>query len=119
MKKQYKIPPKPMAPTAQDQARWEHSGLRHRLLTGVYEEDIYRELYRHLPADRVDNQGPADMSSNPFEQSPDSFSVLYHENPSVTNLNGNIEELVSREGLVTQAGFMAAATKNTANGSRS
>lgn len=107
MKKQYKIPPKPMAPTAQDQARWEHSGLRHRLLTGVYEEDIYRELYRHLPADRVDNQGPADMSSNPFEQVTRQLAVLYTEPPIVTHEDEqtDISSLVSRKGYVTRSGL--------------
>ena len=98
-------PIKPLAKTTEEQARWEHTGLRRRMILGLWEEDLEDELSRHLPADRREAWGPADLSSNPFEQITRQLSVLYHENPSVTNLNGNIEELVSREGLVTQAGL--------------
>ena len=43
------------------------------------------------------NRGGADLSSNPFEQITRQLSVLYHENPAVTNMNGDIEDLTSRE----------------------
>lgn len=98
-------PIKPLAENTEEQARWEHTGLRRRMILGLWEEDLEDELSRHLPADRREAWGPADLSSNPFEQITRQLSVLYHENPSVTNLNGNIEELVSREGLVTKAGL--------------
>ena len=98
-------PIKPLAENTEEQARWEHTGLRRRMILGLWEEDLEDELARHLPADRREAWGPADLSSNPFEQITRQLSVLYHENPSVTNLNGNIEELVSREGLVTKAGL--------------
>ena len=98
-------PIKPLAESTEEQARWEHTGLRRRMILGMFEEDLEDELARHLPADRREAWGPADLSSNPFEQITRQLSVLYHENPSVTNLNGNIEELVSREGLVTKAGL--------------
>jgi len=98
-------PIKPLAHSTEEQARWDHTGLRRRMILGLWEEDLEDELARHLPADRREAWGPADLSSNPFEQITRQLSVLYHENPSVTNLNGNIEELVSREGLVTKAGL--------------
>src|SRR6056300_998831 len=100
-----KIKIKPLAENTEEQARWEHTGLRRRMIIGAWEMDLEDELARHLPADRREAWGPADLSSNPFEQITRQLSVLYHENPSVTNLNGNIEDLVSREGLVTKAGL--------------
>tara|TARA_R100001443_G_scaffold42253_2_gene55573 strand:+ start:194 stop:1654 length:1461 start_codon:yes stop_codon:yes gene_type:complete len=99
------IPIKPFAPTDQDQQRWEHSSLRKRLIIGAWENDLEDELSRHLPADRREAWGPADLSSNPFEQITRQLSVLYHEVPSITNLNGDISDLTAREGLVTKAGL--------------
>jgi hypothetical protein len=96
---------KPLAETTEEQARWEHTSLRRRMIIGAWEMDLEDELARHLPADRREAWGPADLSSNPFEQITRQLSVLYHENPTVTNLNGNIEDLVSREGLVTKSGL--------------
>ena len=100
------IPIKPFAPTDQDQQRWEHSSLRKRLIIGAWENDLEDELSRHLPADRREAWGPADLSSNPFEQITRQLSVLYHEVPSITNLNGDISDLTAREGLVTKAGYL-------------
>ena len=98
-------PMKPLAMTNAEQARWEHTGLRRRMLLGAWEEDLEDELARDLPADRREAWGPSDLSSNPFEQITRQLAVLYSEVPQVTNMNGNIEALVSREGLVTQAGL--------------
>ena len=75
------------------------------MIIGAWEQDLEDELARHLPADRREAWGPADLSSNPFEQITRQLSVLYHEIPAVTNLNGDISDLVSREGLVTKADY--------------
>jgi hypothetical protein len=96
---------KPAAPTDIDQARWDHSALRKRLLVGAWLEDLERELAKHLPPDRREAWGPADLSSNPFEQITRQLSVLYSENPSVTNTQGDIQDLVGRNGLITLAGL--------------
>lgn len=98
-------PIKPLAPTNEDQTRWSHSGLRHRLISGNWEDDLEDELARHLPPDRRETWGAADMSSNPFEQITRQLSVLYHETPTVSNLNGDIDDLIAREGLVTKSGL--------------
>lgn len=102
---QYPIPVTPFAPTPECQNRWQHTALRRRLIIGAWEDDLEDELSRHLPADRRESWGPADLSSNPFEQITRQLSVLYHETPTVSNMNGNIEPLTSREGLVTKAGL--------------
>ena len=98
-------PMKPLAMTPSEQARWEHSGLRKRMILGAWENDLEEELGRHLPPDRREAWGPSDLSSNPFEQITRQLSVLYHETPTVTNMNGDVDVLVGREGLVTQAGL--------------
>jgi len=98
-------PMKPLAPNPGEQARWDHTGLRRRMILGAWEEDLEEELARHLPADRREAWGPSDMSSNPFEQITRQLSVLYHENPAITNMNGDIDAMVGREGLVTKAGL--------------
>lgn len=99
------IPLKPFASSPEEQERWNHTALRKRMILGSWEEDLENELARHLPADRREAWGPADLSSNPFEQITRQLSVLYHEIPAVTNLNGDISDLTSREGLVTKAGL--------------
>ena len=48
----YTIPQKPTAPTAEDERRREHSGLRRRLLEGTFEEDLEQEMLRHWSSDR-------------------------------------------------------------------
>lgn len=98
-------PLKPLAPNPDEQDRWSHTSLRKRMIIGAWEQDLEDELARHLPADRREAWGPADLSSNPFEQITRQLSVLYHEIPAVTNLNGDISDLTSREGLVTKAGL--------------
>lgn len=98
------IPSKPIAPTSADQSRWDHSSLRRRLIQGTWEQDLEDELYRHLPADRREAWGVADMSSNALEQVSRQLAMLYHENPIVTH-DEDISELVGREGYITKSGF--------------
>ena len=99
------LPVKPFAPTTTAQTRWDHSALRRRMIIGAWAEDLEGELQRHLPPDRREAWGPSDLSSNPFEQITRQLSVLYSEIPSVTNSQGNIEGLISRDGMATQAGL--------------
>ncbi len=98
------IPSKPIAPTSADQARWDHTSLRRRLIQGTWEQDLEDELYRHLPADRREAWGVADMSSNALEQVSRQLAMLYHENPIVTH-EQDISDLVSRDGYITKSGF--------------
>lgn len=98
-------PMKPMARTQEEQSRWEHTALRRRMILGAFEQDLEEELARHLPPDRRETWGPSDLSSNVFEQITRQLAVLYHETPAVTNMNGDIDSLVGREGLVTKSGL--------------
>jgi len=98
-------PMKPIAMSQGEQERWDHTSLRRRMILGAWEQDLEDELARHLPPDRREAWGPSDMSSNPFEQITSQLAVLYHEVPAVTNMNGDVDLLVGREGLVTKAGL--------------
>ena len=98
------VPPKPQAPSNTDERRWEHSALRRRLLTGLWEQDLENELLRHLPTDRREALGPSDMSSCAIEQVTRQLAMLYHSEPNVTG-DGDISALVGRDGYVTKAGF--------------
>ena len=98
-------PVKPTAQTESDQIRWDHSSLRKRLILGAWLDDLENELIRHLPADRREAWGPADLSSNPFEQIIRQLSVLYHENPAITHADSDTTELTGRNGLITKAGL--------------
>ena len=98
------IPSKPVAPTSACQARWDHTALRRRLIQGTWEEDLEDELFRHLPADRREAWGVADMSSNALEQVTRQLAMLYHELPSITHAE-DISALIGREGYVTKSGY--------------
>ena len=98
------VPPKPQAPNNVDERRWEHSALRRRLLTGLWEQDLEDELLRHLPTDRREALGPSDLSSCAIEQVTRQLAMLYHSEPNVTG-DGDISALVGRDGYVSKAGF--------------
>jgi hypothetical protein len=74
------------------------------MLTGEWEQDLEDELARHLSPDRREAWGPADLSSNAFEQITRQLSVLYTESPTVT-APGDISALLGREGYATKAGL--------------
>jgi len=98
------VPPKPQAPTDTDERRWKHSGLRRRLLTGLWEQDLEDELLRHLPTDRREALGPSDLSSCAIEQVTRQLAMLYHTEPNITG-EGDISALVGRDGFVTKSGY--------------
>lgn len=99
-------PIKPFAPGSMaTQTRWDHTALRRRMIVGAWADDLENELQRHLPPDRREAWGPSDLSSNPFEQITRQLAVLYSEQPAITNSQGDITALLSREGLATQAGL--------------
>tara|TARA_Y100001973_G_scaffold66978_1_gene97857 strand:- start:864 stop:2306 length:1443 start_codon:yes stop_codon:yes gene_type:complete len=102
---EYDIPPKPMAPTAIDQDRWEHSALRRRIMEGKWENDLENELLRHIPADRRESWGPCDLSSNVLSNVCRQLSVLYSSSPGVTHESFDTAPLVGREGIITKAGL--------------
>lgn len=73
-------------------------------MQGTWEQDLEDELYRHLPADRREAWGVADMSSNALEQVSRQLAMLYYETPQVTH-DEDIGDLVGREGFITGSGL--------------
>lgn len=98
------IPSKPIAPDDSTEARWKHTSMRRKLIQGTWSDLLENELYRHLPADRREAWGVADMSSNALEQVSRQLAQLYHETPKVTH-EEDITALCGREGYVTLSGF--------------
>ena len=101
----YNIPARPMAPDIETQERWEHTAMRRRMLTGIWEQDLEHELSRHLPMDRRDSWGPPDMSSNVISNVCRQLAMLYHEEPTVTHPDFDVAPLVGRNGYLIKAGL--------------
>ena len=99
------VPPKPQAPDSYNQKRWDHTGLRRRMVQGIFEDDIIDELRRHFPEDRLAILGPPDLSSNCLLQISQQLAQLYHQEPTVTHGETDISALVGRNGFVSKAGF--------------
>ena len=99
------VPPKPQAPDAYNQKRWDHTALRRRMVTGIFEEDLVYELRRHFPEDRLAILGPPDLSSNCLLQISQQLAQLYHQEPTVSHGETDISSLVGRNGYVSKAGF--------------
>ena len=97
-------PNKPSAPDQVTENRWNHTALRRRLMTGIWEQDLEDALAQHLPAERRAAWGVADMSSNALEQVTRQLAMLYHEQPTVSH-TADIEPLVSREGYLMRSGL--------------
>ena len=102
--KSYSYPSMPPAPDMVNQRRWNHTSLRRRLMTGLWEQDLEDALLQHLPSERRAAWGVADMSSNALEQVTRQLAMLYHEQPQITH-ESDIEPLVSREGYLQSAGL--------------
>lgn len=82
-------PHPPAAPTAEDARRWEHSGLRMRMLIGRWEDDLEHAVALHVDPSRQAAWGTPDLSSNIFRSVTKQLSVMYDRAPVVDHLEGN------------------------------
>ena len=90
------IPVPPIAPTAEEQARWEHTALRVRMLKGAWLEDLEKAVAMYVDAGRQAAWGTPDLSSNLFRSISKQLAVLYDRPPEVdhpTGLDGIPETL--------------------------
>lgn len=86
----------------EDQARAEHQGLRYRMLTGKWGNDLEKGLEKHFSADRRSAQGIVELSRNPFRSLATQVGgALYAQPPAVRGPMG-AEGLVQ---AVEQAGY--------------
>ena len=77
------IPVAPVAPTSEDQARWDHTGLRVRMLLGRWEDDLDKAIAMHVDPTRQAAWGTPDLSSNIFRSISKQLAVLYDAPPIV------------------------------------
>ena len=82
-------PHPPAAPTAEDARRWEHTGLRMRMLIGRWEDDLEKAVALHVDPGRQAAWGTPDLSSNIFRSITKQLSVLYDRAPVVDHKDGN------------------------------
>jgi hypothetical protein len=82
-------PHPPAAPTAEDARRWEHTGLRMRMLLGRWEDDLEHAIALHVDPSRQAAWGTPDLSSNIFRSVTKQLSVLYDRPPVVDHTDGS------------------------------
>ena len=78
------VPPSPADPD--EAARWEHTRLRRRLLSGQWAEDVRRRVRLRVGQTRasawgIDKPGGVDLSGNLFAQVSGDLSTLYNRPP--------------------------------------
>lgn len=83
---------KPLPPSPEDSARWQHTALRRRLLDGTYERDLVDSIQDHVGSIKRQAWGPPDMSSNPFKSTCEALAVLYTRPPEVRHAAENDDE---------------------------
>lgn len=94
-------PPSPADP--QEQARWEHTRLRRRMLYGAWSQDLDRRIEAQIGHVRRDAWGTPDLSSNVFRSAVSSLAVLYDRRPSLAHSDqasaDELAHIVIRAGL--------------------
>jgi hypothetical protein len=71
-------------PTPEDRRQWGHTALRHRMLYGLWTEDLFSRIERSMGCKRADILGDPDLSANLFSSSMASIAALYDVAPKVT-----------------------------------
>lgn len=99
------MPARPMPADPEDQTRWAHSSMRHKLLDGEWEELGNDMLANHFGEDRRESKGVLDMSSCPVRQIAGELAVLYHRPPLVSHRSEDVSELCGPGGLLSQVGL--------------
>jgi hypothetical protein len=76
-------PPMPVDPL--DQARWDHTRLRRRMLYGEWLDDLAVRITARVGAVRREAWGAPDMSANPFRAISEQTACLYDETPVISH----------------------------------
>lgn len=75
-----------LPPTREDQARWEATRLRRRIMTAKgWVHDLGQHMAKHLDPARMEAWGPPSMSLNLFKSVVNQLAVLYDSSPTVSN----------------------------------
>ena len=103
-------PTMPIWQNPNEAIRCEQTALRCRMLKGIWEEDLYDALNRHVSATRQDAWGDPDMSSNIFKETTKTLSALYMKPPVITNPLSTEDEtngFLGTDGVLAQSGLWA------------
>lgn len=75
-----------LPPSREDQARWEATRLRRRIMTAQgWELDLGQHMAKHLDPARMEAWGPPSLALNMYKSVVSQLSVLYTANPVVQN----------------------------------
>lgn len=92
-------------PGTEDQARWESTRLRRRMLTSKgWELDLGQHMARHLDPTRMEAWGPPSLGLNMFKSVVNQLSVLYKKAPIVNNpdLSPEAAEWLDKQNVFSQ-----------------
>ncbi len=95
-------PPSPRS--AEDIARWDHTRLRRRMLSGLWHQDAKNRMVKQLGTVRADAIQDPELSSNPFASICRELAVLYDEAPEVS-LDGDEQSTEVMRGLLEEAAW--------------
>lgn len=101
------VPMPPIPPEPGDHARWSHSGLRYRMLQGLWSDDLHQRLTRYIDPARLGAWGgrdASDLSSNVFKSIATQLAVLYDRRPKLAHDLG-VEALIGEGGAMERSGL--------------
>lgn len=98
------IPARPLPLDSSDTGRWEHSGLRVRMLLGLWEKDLEKKMAQYLDPQRRQAWGGVDLSSNVFKSITTQLSSLFDRQPTLFHADG-ADSLVGIGGAIEKAGL--------------
>lgn len=108
MKHIAQMPQMPLYGDQITQSRIQETSLRHRMLTGRWQNDLIDTINQHIPESRQAAWGIPDMSSNIFKSCCSALCGLYVEPPTIgvnETTPGQADGLVGRTGLINEAGL--------------
>ena len=98
------VPPPPIPSSTDDQQRFETTRQRERLMAGVWQADLTRELVAQLGRIRTNATGSSDMSSCLLRSIALQLAVLY-DRPPVVNHPDGAEGLIGQGGILERSGL--------------
>lgn len=89
----------PLPSSLDEQLRWEHTGLRYRMLYGLHRADIERHVIAAVGQERARAWRPLDLSSNPFALAYEQSAALYHDEPAIVGPDPYVVAAVADSGV--------------------
>lgn len=85
------LAPSAVASNPEDQARWMETSKALNLLDGVWTENLREYMRPHVDVSRLEGWGPPNTSLNLFKMLVQQLNCLYDDDPSVKNVDFDIE----------------------------